>query len=177
MSMSLQPVTFAHYDVAWGEYDKSAKTQGMDKADALLLNEAKSLIFKSTDNLFRYIAWTIPDELRLFGLTSVMAPAISIESHFESHKTLGPVKFTALLLMAALQLFWWAGCLAGILKGYKKIGPTFLYVLAPLLYLAFVHAPLDNVSRFSSPVQPILGACFAFAIFNTYLHKPEQKNP
>ncbi len=164
------PMVYAQDTLTWNEYEKDLVTTHQDSqaADAMMYKEAKSIIFASPNSVARYIAWTGIEELRLYGLPSPRALDVSVEPIFANAPLrLVSAQMLALIGFIVLQWLWWIGAAYGLYAGFQKYGLTFLMGV-PVVYLILVHAPLDNVARFSATVQPIVGSLILLAIVTGY---------
>lgn len=137
------------------------------QADGVLLEEAKQEILATPENMLRFLAWTPVELIRLFGLPSFEYPHSTMEPMFRGQTLpLSDLKIAIVLLVHMAQL----GYLVFVVRGgwilWRERSPLFLFVL-PVAYLFVIHAPLDNVVRFSAPVQPLLWMLVLYGIFHT----------
>ena len=162
---SAEPLEYQHYALMWTQYDHDLNVTHQDRqaADSLMFQEAKEIIFSNPQTFVRYIAWTGIEELRLFGLPSPRSLDVSVEpiyAHLPLRLWSWQVAF--LIFVALLEWIWWVGGAVGLYLAFRRFGPSFLIGI-PVLYLFSIHAPIDNVTRFSSSVQPIIGSAILFA--------------
>ncbi|MFA5129321.1 MAG: hypothetical protein WC477_00185 [Patescibacteria group bacterium] len=135
------------------------ESDNTDQVDAMLLRDAKRVIFQDPLHTAKYIAWSSAEVLRLYALPSWRYPQTSVETTFRGAGQLGLFQTLYLIAAACLQLTWLVGAVAGCVIGMRRWKRLFLLIVVPSLYLLIIHAGLDNIVRFSAPVQPILGAC------------------
>lgn len=170
----LRPIDRQHTAMLDQERERIAKEQGVQstdsKVDELMLREAKSKIFASPTSFAKYLAWSVVDDIRLVSLPSFTTPWGTMEPMFLQKSKLGIANVLALLIADGLNLAWLFGGLLGCYLGWRMFKSRFV-LLVPYAYLLAIHAPLDNVVRFSAAIQPIIGAFVmlsAVTAFNAY---------
>jgi len=140
------------------QYQTFFKDNNIDQVDVLALKSSKDKIFGSSSAFVKYLIWTPIEILSLLSLPSPLYADSSFEPMFgDLQGRLPYTLFVFLLLVYSVQVVWWIGGALGCWLGWRKYGSKFV-VAIPYLYLVAVHAPLDNVVRFSAPIQPIIGA-------------------
>lgn len=154
-----RPVFLEHWKDVWARRDAvMAEGNNFREADRLLQEEAVRRIFASPKTFVMYALWTPIDLMRYVGLPSPASPVFQVERMFIVQAEQGSLGWPLLLTVLfahLLQLIWWGLILLGLFRLIRQrqfTHPALLFVGYGLL----IHAPLDNITRYSAPLMPWL---------------------
>jgi glycosyltransferase involved in cell wall biosynthesis len=165
---SADPIVVQLWEATWRlKNDLLAEGKSYAQADAIMGADAAHRIFASPSVTARFILWSGVDLLRMFGITSPLAPTFGVEL-IASHRALAHTVRTQDLMIIlgahAIQLVWWVLMACGFWALFRARAwrhPSFVLVG----YAAVVHAPFDLIPRYAVPILPWIAAFIAAAVF------------